>query len=87
MEQWLSARLAEVPPTLRRRVEEAVRSSGRGGDAPKVLRAAAEALLAEAANAPPGREAALTLLAADALMTYACEATAEHAPERLGDLR
>jgi hypothetical protein len=51
------------------------------------LRAAAETLLAEAAKAPLGREAALALLAADALVTYACEATAETAPERLGDMR
>jgi hypothetical protein len=51
------------------------------------LREAGERLLAEAESLPPGRDAALTLLAADALMTFACEAMAEEAPERLGDLR
>ncbi len=33
------------------------------------------------------RDDALTLLAADAFMTYACEAAAELEPGRLGDLR
>lgn len=77
-----------MPPALRRRVEDAVRSASKGetGTA-EGLRAAAEALLAEAASAAPSRETALALLAADALMTYACEATAEHAPEELGDMR
>jgi hypothetical protein len=44
-------------------------------------------LLDEAATAQANREAALTLLAADALMTYACEAAAEQQPERLGGLQ
>lgn len=51
------------------------------------LRQAAEALLTAAQCAPASRDTALTLLAADALMTFACEATAESAPERLGELR
>jgi hypothetical protein len=42
--------------------------------------------LALAQSGPPSRETAITLLAADALMTFACEAMAEGAPERLGDL-
>ena len=33
------------------------------------------------------RDDALTLLAADAFMTYACEAAAELEPGRLGELR
>ena len=33
------------------------------------------------------REDALTLLAADALITYACEATAEQGPEGLAEIR
>lgn len=76
-----------MPPALRRRVEEAVREVGDPGSVPDALRAAAESLLAEAANAAPGRDTALALLAADALMTYACEATAEGAPEHLGEMR
>ena len=57
------------------------------GSVADALRSAAEKLLAEAAVAPPSRETALSLLAADALMTYACEAVAEMAPERLGEMR
>jgi len=44
-------------------------------------------LLEEASNGKPARETALTLLAADALVTYACEITAELAPSRLADRR
>lgn len=47
---------------------------------PAALRAAAAALLERAKAAPPAREAALYLLAADALITYACEADAESPP-------
>ncbi|MBI4420489.1 MAG: hypothetical protein HY560_06655 [Gemmatimonadetes bacterium] len=54
---------------------------------PEVLRTLAESLLAEATGGGTGRETALTLLAADALITYACEAAAELSPETLGDLR
>jgi hypothetical protein len=46
-----------------------------------------ERLLAEAIGMPPSRDTAVTLLAADALMTFACEAMAEEAPERLGEMR
>lgn len=40
------------------------------------LRAAAEELLQRAKSAPPTHDTALTLLAADALITLACEAEA-----------
>ena len=46
----------------------------------------AENLLSEAKSAPPARDTALTLLAADALITYACEALGEGDPERLGEM-
>jgi hypothetical protein len=51
------------------------------------LYAAAARLLAEAQSGPPNRDTALTLLAADALVTLTCEVVAETAPERLGELR
>ena len=51
------------------------------------LRTLADALLREAKEGGEARDTALTLLAADALVTYACEAVAEAAPERLGELR
>ncbi len=72
-----------MPPALRQRIEDACRPAA--GAAPVVdgLRHAAERLLAGALDAPPTRDTALTLLAADALITYACEAAAELDPERL----
>lgn len=69
--------------------------SGRSGHAPShsspftlhyTLRELAEQLLTAAKSGPPTRETALTLLAADALITFACEAVAEEAPERLGEM-
>ena len=51
------------------------------------LKDAGDRLLAEALSSSPTHDKALTLLAADALMTFACEAMAEGAPERLGELR
>lgn len=50
------------------------------------LRDLAERLLPDAKSGPPTRDTALTLLAADALITLACEAAAEEAPERLGEM-
>jgi hypothetical protein len=50
------------------------------------LRQLGDGLLAQAKSAPASRDTALTLLAADALMTFACEAMAHAAPERLGEL-
>ena len=49
----------------------------------EALRQAGERLLAVAIAMPPSRETAVTLLAADALMTFACEATAEFHPDQL----
>jgi hypothetical protein len=44
-------------------------------------------LLDETKQGDAGRETALTLLAADALVTYACEMVAETAPDQLGNMR
>ena len=46
----------------------------------------AETLMEEARSGPPGHDTAMTLLAADALITYACEVVAEQEPERLGEV-
>jgi hypothetical protein len=70
-------------------VEEALRAQTPPGGASvaSVLRAAADSVLAEANRGGPGRETALTLLAADALVTYACEAAAEADPISLREAR
>jgi hypothetical protein len=44
------------------------------------LRQLGDGLLAQAKSEPASRDTALTLLAADALMTFACEALAEVDP-------
>lgn len=49
----------------------------------EVLRGRAEELLAEARDGQATRETAITLLAADALITLACEWTAEMEPALL----
>ena len=90
LEAWLTPRLAKVPRTLRERILSAVRSeSGELGVGPSsegttpdsplpvLLATHAESLLREAKSGPPTRETALTLLAADALITFAMEAEAE----------
>jgi hypothetical protein len=72
-----------VPEALRARVLDAVkRETGHGTRGLSVherLRNAADHLLAEVLTAMPSRGQALTLLAADALMTFACEAEVERA--------
>ncbi|HEX6938456.1 MAG TPA: hypothetical protein VF158_03530 [Longimicrobiales bacterium] len=87
---WLERRRPEPPPALRERMVEAVRAVGApaAGDAgvPPVaglLGAAALDRLRAVLAAPGGRAAALDLLAADALLTYACEAAAESGPAAL----
>ncbi len=51
-----------------------------------MLRQIGDGLLAEAQSGPPSRRTALTLLAADALMTWACEAQAELDPQGLASM-
>lgn len=94
LEAWLAARLQGVPESLRSRIQEAIAAHAAPLQAPapgvelaSLLADAGARLLERAEAMPPSREAALALLAADALMTYACEALAEQAPERLGELR
>jgi hypothetical protein len=93
--RWLEERLAEAPPALRRAacsvqrdadaVQRAACSGQRAFEAE--LRALAEDLLAAAKAGPPTHETALTLLAADALITLACEWVGETEPRRLGEMR
>ena len=75
-----------MPRALRKRIEEACGTDAGAAGIGDALRDAAERLLAATLAAPPTRDTALTLLAADALITYACEAAAEFEPERLARL-
>jgi hypothetical protein len=75
--QWLAPRLEDVPMSLRARLEGAVRAHAPAGPPAQALLSAGQALLAQAKDAPPTRDTALVLLAADALVTFSCEAAAE----------
>jgi len=86
----LAERLGGVPESLRKRLVVALGEEGRGKGGAEVgplfppspfplpahLRSVAERLLADSRSAPPSRDSALTLLAADALVTLAVEAEA-----------
>ena len=90
LEDWLGPRLTDVPESLRGVILDAVeggRAEGRkGGRFVERLQSAGERLMLDAKSASPTRDSAMTLLAADALITFACEAAAEAKPEKLGDL-
>ena len=90
MARWVEERFSGAPESLLARVLEALGDggSGKGEAAAGILlspspfpfsghlRSVAERLLAEAQLAPASRDSALTLLAADALITLAVEAEA-----------
>lgn len=91
--EWLDRRRPAPPEALRRRIDDAVGSAAEpAGDTravpghAAVLAAAALDRLDRVIEAPSGRAAALDLLAADALLTYACEAAAEAGPASLDAL-
>ncbi len=77
---WLERRLPEAPEALRLRMAEAVGSlegDAATGAIPVLLARAAEECLRATLADPSERPAALHLLAADALLTHACQAAAE----------
>jgi hypothetical protein len=92
--QWLRQRAPAAPAELLGNVERALGARGEGdaSDAAEACLEAADALLQTlVAHPSAGREAALDLLSADALVTYAFEAGAErpgwiatHAPAAMG---
>lgn len=80
--EWLAARTPPPPAPLRAHIEAALGDGLRDDamKAPERCLAAAEAILAElVARADARRESALSLLAADALVTYAFEAASAEA--------
>jgi hypothetical protein len=83
---WVESRLERVPASLRARMTEVLGAQSDGPVTAAALRAAAEGLLqdvvARGEKADPG-----DLLAADALVTLACEAASEFDPERLAEIR
>ena len=91
---WLEPRLANAPASLRERILGVLEAGnlrpGPPGPAPRSplpnqLHQLAEGLLESVKNAGDGA-VALDLLAADALITYACEALSERDPDGLADI-
>lgn len=87
---WLDSRRPAPPPTLRAHLDRRVPPASNGGGEgalPDHLAAAGRDLLERVLSHPAGgRDLALDLLAADALVTYAFEAQAEADPGRLVEL-
>lgn len=83
---WLAMRAGAVPPALEARMEAAVDGVIDDDTVPAALADAARACLREALAIGDDRAAALHLLAADALITYACEAAADKGGEALDGL-
>jgi hypothetical protein len=82
---WLEARLEDAPPALRDAVLRAWEAaSGGEGVTARCVEAACALLADERVALERGR--AFDLLAADALVTLACEAAAETAPDRLAEI-
>lgn len=78
--EWLDARTASAPPHLATEVQRAVAEDLQAdvAEAPERLVAAAERVVSRLLQADrTGRDSALALLAADALVTYAFEAAAD----------
>ena len=92
LSEWLEPRLTGAPSTLRERILAAVDADG---DSPfplprsllsDHLRDLAEQILEDVKNAGDSA-VALDLLAADALITFACEALAESDPGGLAEIK
>lgn len=79
---WLARHVAAAPPSLAKRLMAAVEDSVEGGSG-ALAEAALERMRAAAALPDRDRETAYQLLAADALLTYACQAAAEEGPGAL----
>ena len=83
-EVWLRGQVGGAPPTLLDTMIAALEDET--GEVPVELAAASLRLYAQVARGHGGREDALPLLAADALLTHAFQAQAELRPEGLDAL-
>lgn len=87
MREWLEPRESGVPARLVARMRAAFDQldplDAEPEETPAALGSAALACLRDALAKGDRREAAIDLLAADALLTYGCEAAAEAAPGAL----
>lgn len=86
---WVQERRPGAPLSLAAAIDRVLVTTPAGeGRLPEQLAGAGLSALRTVVSGPPGRASASTLLAADALLTYACEAAAAEgtaALERLTD--
>lgn len=83
--RWLDARPEPAPPSVRSEIDALLAEADPGALHDRFAAAALRAL-ETVTDGPSDRSSASTLLAADALLTYACEAAAEAGPETLDTL-
>jgi hypothetical protein len=83
--EWLGPRLDGVPDTLVQQLKSVLVNSPSGQSPAETLRVAADGLIGRAVDHSSDGDAT-ELLAADALITYVCEAVSEIDPGRLMDL-
>ena len=81
---WFHRESAGAPAALRARAEHYLEASDGSDDPAEELAAAARRALRATLEHPGGRDVALDLLAADALVTLALKARAASDPEGLG---
>ncbi|MCI0435681.1 MAG: hypothetical protein L0271_18850 [Gemmatimonadetes bacterium] len=74
---WLGARLQRAPVGLRARMQDALDGIDSSGEPSDTLLEAAAACIARAVALQQDRRAALDLLAADGLLTIACDAATD----------
>lgn len=86
LDRWLDGRRPAAPAELRRAIDECVDQSDGFGSIHDRLATAGVRALERAVNSVGDRSSASLLLAADALLTYACEAAAEAGPAELDRL-
>jgi len=84
-EEWLRQRLEASPAALRERLESPIANLDPDLDLSDALLKAACELLERARLRLESRESAYDLLAADGLLTLACEAAAISDPDRIAD--
>ena len=81
--RWLDERDPPAPAPVRQAMEEQLAGTDPADPLPRRLAHGAVRALKGVVSRPSDRSTAMTLLAADALLTYACEAAVEAGPDAL----
>lgn len=85
-DRWFDERREPAPPSIRMEIDGLLAETDPSASLPDRFAAAALRALEAVVAEPSDRGTAWTLLAADALLTYACEAAAEEGIDALDAL-